>query len=594
MKAIILAAGYGRRMRPLTDDCHKTLLRIGGTTIIERIVDSLHDHAITEIIVVTGYLSEELKEFLLSRYPEGRFTFVHNEHYATTNNIHSLHLAISSVEIDDDILLIESDLIYENVVLEKILRSPYPNVALVDRYRSGMDGTVVTVDNDVITSIIPPHLQTGDFDFSGKYKTLNIYRFSKEFCKNVFFRLLSFYSNAIDNNCYYEQVLGILIYMQRENIHAEILDNERWSEVDDPNDLRVTEFIINEKERSHILDTSCGGYWNYDVLDFRFIRNMYFPNPSVIAEIRASLPRLLVNYGSSQAVLNEKLAFFMLCNNRKINLLNGASQAFPILAELFGKKRILVPEPTFGEYTRLFDTCSSYPDHFRLSVGEIENKSRDCGVVVFVNPNNPTGSFIDSEKIFDFAAANPQKIIVVDESFIDFAADPGMIPLLEKRPLENVIVLKSLSKVLGVPGIRLGCIYSANPEFNAFISRRIPIWNSNSIAEFFLEIILKHRNELEASFAATIRDREEFISLLSQLPFVHRVHPSRANFVVIELADSVPDPHKIVSDLLIRKSIVIRDLSGRFDDGKAYFRLAVRLPGENKNLVQCLREMVPE
>ncbi|MDP3395317.1 MAG: aminotransferase class I/II-fold pyridoxal phosphate-dependent enzyme [Methanoregula sp.] len=592
MKAIILAAGYGRRMRPLTNDCHKTLLRIGETTIIERIVDSLRYHAVTDIIVVTGYLSEQLRAFLCSRYKDVQFTFVHNEHYATTNNIHSLHLAISSVNIDDDILLIESDLIYEDAVLEKILASRHDNVALVERYRSGMDGTVVTVDNGVITSIIPPHLQKGDFNFSDKYKTLNIYRFSKEFCKNTFFKLLSFYSNVIDNNCYYELILGILIYMQRENIYAEVLDGERWSEVDDPNDLRVTEFIFHEKKQKEILETSYGGYWNYAILDFGFIRNMHFPTPSLIAEIRASLPHLLVNYGSSQTILNEKLAFFMVCNKKNINLLNGAAQAFPLLAQLFGEKRCLVPKPTFGEYNRWFGNCSYYTDSFSLSMDEIKKESDCCDVVIFVNPNNPTGSFIASEKIFTFAAGNPQKTIVIDESFIDFSADPGMIPLLEKNPLQNVIVLKSLSKVLGVPGLRLGCIYSCNPEFNEFIFSRIPIWNTNSIAEFFLEIILKHRNELEASFNATIEDRAEFITLLSQLPFVHRVYPSEANFVVIELADTFSHPEKIVPDLLSQKSIFIKDISGRFNDGKQYFRLAVRLPEDNKKLAQCLREII--
>ncbi len=579
-------------MRPLTDNCHKTLLRIGGTTIIERIVDSLLDHSIPDIIIVTGYQAEELRSFLVSRYRDIRFTFVHNEHFATTNNIHSLNLAISSVPIDDDILLIESDLIYEDAVLEKILASPHKNVALVDSYRSGMDGTVVTVEDGVITSIIPPHLQKGDFNFSDKYKTLNIYRFSRDFCKNTFFKLLSFYSNAIDNNCYYELVLGILIYLQRENIHAEVLDGERWSELDDPNDLRVTEFIFSDHKRAGLLEKSYGGYWNYPVLDFSFIRNMYFPDPSIIAEIRANLPDLLTSYGSSQTILNEKCAFFMRCAAKNIILLNGASQAFPILAGYFDKKRILMPQPTFGEFTRLFTNCRFYSDSFCISMDEIEQKSGDCDVVVFVNPNNPTGTLVASEEIFSFASENTEKIVLVDQSFIDFAAGTTMINLLEKDPLPNVIVLKSLSKVLGVPGLRLGCLYSCNRQFNEFVLPRIPIWNSNSIAEFFLEIILKHRDALDDSFRLTIHDREEFAALLSRLSCVRRVCPSHANFMVIELSDTVPHPETIVSDLLAQKSIFIKDISGRFDDGKHYFRVAVRLPEENRHLVRCLQEIV--
>lgn len=593
MKAIILAAGYGRRMRPLTSDCPKTLLRIGDTTIIERIVDSLRKHAITDIIVVTGYQAEKLTSFLTSRYPEIRFTFVHNERYATTNNIHSLYLAISSVAIDDDILLIESDLLYEDAVLDKIVTSRYPNVALVDKYRSGMDGTVVTVDNGIITSIIPPHLQTGDFDFSNKYKTLNIYRFSREFCRDVFFKLLSFYASAIDNNCYYELVLGILIYLQRENIYAEILEGEHWSELDDPNDLRITQFIFQEQSRMELLKAGCGGYWNYPVLDFSYIRNMYFPNPSVIAEIRASLPGLLASYGSSQEILNEKLAYFLGCNPQNVNLLNGASQAFPLLGQYFAGKRVLLPKPTFGEFTRVFGPCKSYADSFSISLDEISRKSRDCDVVVFVNPNNPTGSLVAPERIVAFALENPEKIILVDESFIDFAGIPSMIPLLEKHPLENVIVLKSLSKVLGVPGLRLGGLYSCNQEITTFVKNNLPIWNCNSIAEFFLEIILKQRDALEESFRSTREDRTAFAARLSELPFVRRVCPSEANFLVIELSrDSIP-PEILVNDLLVKKSIFIKDISDRFPGENSYFRLAVRLPEENNKLVQCLREIVP-
>src|SRR5262245_44947698 len=186
MKAIILAAGYGNRMRPLTDDTHKTLLKIGGQTLIGRILEGLRAHAVTDIVVVTGHLADQLEGALASAYPDLTFTFVRNLRYRETNNIYSLALAFEALEFDDDILLIESDLVYEPAVMQRIMDSPYPNVALVDRFRSGMDGTVVTVADRVIRSIIPPHLQGPNFDFSDKFKTLNIYKFSKEFCESVF------------------------------------------------------------------------------------------------------------------------------------------------------------------------------------------------------------------------------------------------------------------------------------------------------------------------------------------------------------------------------------------------------------------------
>ena len=113
MKAIILAAGYGNRMRPLTDHVHKTLLTVAGQTIIGRIMDGLVDNGIRDLVVVTGYRAEELTRYLSANYPHLSIQYVHNERYRETNNIYSMALAFEHTVIDDDLVLIESDLIYQ-------------------------------------------------------------------------------------------------------------------------------------------------------------------------------------------------------------------------------------------------------------------------------------------------------------------------------------------------------------------------------------------------------------------------------------------------------------------------------------------------
>ena len=341
MKAIILAAGYGNRMRPLTDSLHKTMLTVAGRTIIGRIIDGLLDNGISDIVVVTGYRAEELSAYLATEFKNVKFTFVHNEKYRETNNIYSMALAFEKVVIDSDVVLIESDLIYRPEIITRLLKSPYDTVALVDKYRNGMDGTVVAVKEGRITDVIPPHLHPENFDFSDKYKTLNIYKFSREFCETSFKKLLVYYANAIDRNCYYELILGILIYMQKETIYAEIVEGEKWAEVDDPNDLQVADFTFN-RSRKEILESNFGGYWNYDVLDFCFIRNMYFPNHSIISELRNSLPDLIHNYGSRQSVLDRKMSC-LLCREENVVALNGASQIYPLLASRFGTRKALHP-----------------------------------------------------------------------------------------------------------------------------------------------------------------------------------------------------------------------------------------------------------
>jgi histidinol-phosphate/aromatic aminotransferase/cobyric acid decarboxylase-like protein/CTP:molybdopterin cytidylyltransferase MocA len=592
MIAIILAAGYGNRMRPLTDRRHKTLLPVAGREILTRIVDGLVQNRIYRLVVVTGYRADDLETFLLSKYKDLSLTFVRNERYRETNNIYSMALAFEKTVIDQDILLIESDLIYDDRVIQRLIESKYPNVALVDRYRTGMDGTLITVENDVITSVIPSHQQGPKFDFSDKYKTLNIYKFSKGFCESTFKKLLIYYAKVIDSHCYYEMVLGMLIYMQRETIHAEVIDKESWAEVDDPNDLRAAEFLFNPGGRLHEIDRSFGGFWNYDFLDFGFIRNMYFPTPSMYSEMRNSLEALLQSYCSVHDILREKLAYLLLCEKEPLNVLGGACQAFPVLGEFLGDRPVLVPDPTFGEYGRVCRNLKKYPESGGDYLDRVEALLKGEDAVVFVNPNNPTGTTVAGEAIHAFAGRHRRNIVVVDESFVDFAGVHSVQELLDRAPLDNVIIIKSLSKCLGVPGARLGYTYSTCSEFNRAMNKLLPIWQIGSIAEFLLEVCLKHRRELADSYLATISDRNGFSSRLSAVAGIDKVFPSGGNFLMVKL-DGGKDAAATVCERLIRQhGIYAKNVSKKISDADGYLRLAVRLPAENSRfadaLAQCL------
>ncbi len=591
MKALILAAGYGNRMRPLSDNIHKTLLEVSGQTIMERIVTSLVENQVSQVVVVTGYRADELKNYLLTRFPDVDFEFVNNSKYRETNNIFSMALAFESIKFNDDLLLIESDLIYDSDVIGTAIHSKYANVALVSPYRTGLDGTVVGVKQQRITNIYPPHLQDAEFNLFDKYKTLNIYKFSKAFCENEFKKLLVYYARTIDDNCYYELILGIFIYMARETIYCEIIDKSQWAEVDDPNDLRGAEFQFNKAARLDLLEDGFGGYWNYDLIDYCFIRNMYFPTRSMLSEVRNNLPVLLQNYGSRQVVLNEKLSYVIECQRDHLIALNGASQVYPILARLFEEKRILLPSITFGEYPRWFRAHSTYEDLDGISKPDIEQKLQQCDVAVFVNPNQPAGTTIDSEWILTLADAFTQTIFLVDESFIEFSEQPSLIPLLEHTPRSNVLILKSMSKSHGVPGARLGFIYTSNNELYDSIKTDIPIWNMNSIAEFYLEIILKNKTSLANSFSQTKRDREAFAERLRELKTFNHVYPSGGNYILVRSLRKSLHDIGLVEYLLSEFDTYIKEVSDKIDDSKhRYFRLSVRFPSENLKLVEALEK----
>ena len=588
MRAVILAAGYGNRMRPLTDNIHKTLLKIAGVPIIDRILAGLSGNGIHDIVLVTGYRAAELEAHVLQHHADLRFTFVHNERFRETNNIYSMALAFEQAVIDDDILLIESDLVYEPSVIRRIISSPHENVALVDRYRTGMDGTVVSLAGDRIVSVIPSHLQGEDFSFAEKYKTLNIYKFSSEFCKTKFSKILTYYAKVIDDNCYYELILGVLIYMQQASINAEIIRGEKWAEVDDANDLRVAEYVFSPQSRRVLLEKSMGGYWSVDTLDFCFIRNVYFPTSSMLSELKNNLPKLLHNYGSTQAILNEKLAFFLLCDSKYVTALNGLSQIYPWLRARFAGKKILIPGPTFGEYLRLSDHLITYQDIFGVDSDELSAKISQAHVIVVVNPNNPSGSSVDSRFVLQLAEKHPGKTFIIDESFIEFSEQVSMQQLLAETPLANVLVLRSLSKSLGVPGLRLGYAYSLDDGFNSWLNAQIPVWNSNSIAEHFLEIILKHRKSFADSIEKTKSDRSHFVAALRQVGSFERVADSEGNFVMVSLPDK-RSAQATMEYLLQTENIFVKDVSAKFPVLQGFLRFAVRTPEENSRLLRALR-----
>ena len=574
MKAIILTAGYGRRMRPLTHTTHKTLLRINDKTIIEWIIDSLQSHHITDIVIVTGYQGEALRSFLNQTYPQLTFEYIHNERYAETNNIFSMAIALENTAITSDILLIECDLIFEPSVLTRLLNTPHPNTALVDRYQRGMDGTVVEIDSqNVITRVIPPHLQSDTFDFTDKYKTLNIYRFSQAFCQGDFKKIMTYYAHTIDSNAYYELMLGILIYLQRNTIHAVPLQGECWTEIDDPNDLKIAQYLFEPEQRQSLLASAHGGFWNYPVLDFCYLRNLYFPSGAMLSELRNSLPSLLQNYGSSQSLLNQKLAYFLLCDPAHVTALNGAAQAFPFLQQYFRDRTVFIPTPTFGEYSRLFPHAIPYLDLANLQ--QLRPHLHPNSVIFFVNPNNPTGTTFPTQELYDFAVNHPQATIGVDESFIDFSDQPSLETQLTKAPLPNLFVLKSLSKSLGIPGLRLGYLFSTNQALHQALQAKLPIWNLNAVAEHCLECLLKHRPVLTAAFEQIKQDRTHLAQQLQSLSLIETVHPSGGNFLHATLTCSPSTLKTISQQLLIHFNIYIKDISDRFADNKSHIRLAV-------------------
>lgn len=592
-RAVVLAAGRGWRMRPLSDETHKALLTIGGKSVLERIVASLLEVDVTEIVIVTGYRAESVREILIDAFPDAPIRFLHNERWETTNNIVSLSQAFDGLEFDRDVLLIECDLVFDPRILTAVLDLP-GNVALVSPYGPGMDGTVVTVEDSLITAVHPPHAQGSSFDYGSALKTLNIYKFDRTFCAEVFQNLLRYYATAVDDNCYYELVLGMLISMGHDTVRAVVVDRDRWSEIDDPNDLEVARFTFEPEKRFDRIGRDHGGYWNHNLLDFGHPSNSAFPPPAMLAALRHALPDLLANYGSTQEVLDRKLAYVLKCSPKRLRCLNGASQAFPLLSEWWRNRPALLPRPTFLEWPAAFPEHEVYEDRPGFDLAAITQRAASDSVLVIVNPNNPTGTVVSTPKILHFAETRPDVEIVLDESFIAFSLQPPAVEFLEQNPLPNVTVLTSLGKAYGIPGLRLGALYSGDPKLHRWVGEKLPIWNTNAIAEFFLETVLKYRTEFEQSLRHTGHQRTELALRLAQLPLFDRVYPSEAAFLLVRLAEPDPEAGKrLARSVLADDRIVLKDVSDRFPDDRAYLRLTVRTEDENHHLIDLLNRRTP-
>jgi choline kinase len=196
MQAIILAAGMGKRLKELTDDNTKCMVKVNGVTMIERMLMQLDKLKLSRIVIVVGYKGKKLIEFISTLNVKTPIVYVDNEIYDKTNNIYSLYLARDFL-LREDTLLLESDLIFEDAVLERIVKDPYPSLALVAKYESWMDGTVVTIDEDKNIKSFLGKKQFKFEDIKNYYKTVNIYKFSREFSNSHYVPFLEAYCKAL-------------------------------------------------------------------------------------------------------------------------------------------------------------------------------------------------------------------------------------------------------------------------------------------------------------------------------------------------------------------------------------------------------------
>ena len=595
MQAIILAAGMGKRLGELTKGNTKCMVEVGGETLIARLLRQLDKQHLSKIVLVIGYKAQELKNYLATIQIQTPIEFVENIVYDQTNNIYSLYLAKDYL-VAEDTLLFESDLIMEDAVITKLLQHPYPDLALVDKYESWMDGTVVTIDEENRIQRFIPGSQFKYEEIPSYYKTVNVYKFSQQFSATMYVPFLKAYCTALGKNEYYEQVLRVITMLDNSGMRVLPLEGEQWYEIDDIQDLDIAESIFTERQYD-LLCSRYGGYWRYPhMLDFCYLVNPYFPNRRLRDELAASFQRLLTEYPSGQRVNSLLAAKDFGVKQDYIAVGNGAAELIKVLFEqVLGKVGIV--RPTFEEYpNRLMpDQIVAYdtqaPD-FSYTADDLMNYFEDKKIwsLLLINPDNPTGNYIPYADCLRLAQWCEERDItfVLDESFIDFSTEHPTFfnnEILEDFP--HLIVIKSISKSYGVPGLRLGLIATSNITLMQNIRRSVSIWNINSFGEFFLQILGKYEKNYLQAMNTFRAERLRYVEQLQTINYL-RVIPSEANYVLCEVL-APHTPRELAIHLLKKANILIKDCTSKCN--APFIRLAVRDTKDNNRLIETLKSL---
>ena len=584
----------GRRLGEKTRDNTKCMVEVNGVRLIDRLLRQLSVLDLQRVIIVVGYKGKELREYVTSQYgpqltAHCQLQFAENPVYDKTNNIYSLSIVKDQLQ-QDDTLLIESDLIFSDRFFPMIVENSYPNLALVAKYESWMDGTMVRLDEDrhIVNFVSKEAFDYNEVD--SYYKTVNIYKFSKEFLQNKYVPFLDAYTRAVGNNEYYENVLRIISMLNDHDLKALPVGQEKD--------------VIRKYYGRY------GGFWRFpQMLDYCYLVNPYFPSKRMKDELRSNFDTLLTEYPSGMKVNTLIASKCFGVSEQYVVPGNGAAELIKVLMEQLTANsqqptaKVGFIRPTFEEYPNRYDKEQQIvfvPQNgdYRYTADDLMTffADKDIRQLMLINPDNPTGNFIPKTDVLRLAQWCEERAIrlVVDESFVDFSVDYATNSLLSDSILESyphMAVMKSISKSYGVPGLRLGILASADTALIAHIKKEVSIWNLNSFAEFFMQIYNKHEKDYQKACAKFVAERADFEQQLRTIPYL-RVMPTQANYFLCEVLPPY-SATEIVIYMLRQHNILTRDCSRKpgLDPEKQYMRIAVRNHEDNSRLVAGLKAL---
>lgn len=593
--ACILAAGTGSRLKKYTQDRTKCMVEVAGERLVDHIVKALVLGGVETIFIVVGYCGEDLIRHVTEMFPKLDIRIVKNDVYATTNNIYSLKLAIPQLIAFDEVILVESDLWIKESVAVNFIKDTRDNVVLASPFQYWMDGTCVILDDSgqKITGFVAKadvHL----FSNECLYKTVNWYKFTGLFLRDIYSHFIGAYVDAFGKNAYYEDVLKVIVPVSPGLFTAHIIPENQWMEIDDEEDLSRAELIAaSPAKASEIMTQRFGGYWKYQFIDdLTLLVNPFFPTQGMLNELSDAFKIAMREYPSKLSAVARIASKSLPCDAEQIVLGNGASELMATLfAELKDREFIIAP-PFFLEYQRLLHERLDVLDRefpaVNLADALLKMTHESTRDILLVNPNNPTGELCKASiliEILPILAVQGRRLII-DESFMDFASVSESL-LKEKiiNEYSNLLIIKSFGKSYGVPGVRLGVLISSDIELLKKIRERLPIWNISSSAEVFLDLLPRYKKEYQKSLIDIHKERAFFQQALSDIGVVF--YPSEANFVFIQMKEV---SGKGFEEFCYEHGLLIKKIVGRKGLAGVYYRIAVRMREQNSRVLDVLRK----
>lgn len=363
--------------------------------------------------------------------------------------------------------------------------------------------------------------------------------------------------------------------------------------------LKINRHLFYETSHSPSLVDIVGEEMLPEVTDFCFIANPYYPDKNLIKKIQERLPVLIKSYPSSNPrISQEYLSKVLNVNPDHLLIGNGASELITIIQKEFIDD-FAIPVPTFSEYTeKLRNQKHAHlyqldpENNYQLVLNDyaewIDQHSITSALII--NPGNPTGQLISlNEMIVFLNRMQHLRLIIVDESFMDFAAEdiPTLLPHIKHHP--NVIIVRSMSKHCGVPGLRLGYCCTANLELLKRLKTMTPVWNINTLAEYFITQLPDTDSVYQKARLKVIRDVRFLYDELKDIEGFF-VYPTGSNFLLIKILCGM-NATELQQILLEEYHLYVRDCSNKAGMDDLHIRVASQGKQKDKLLIAALKEI---